>query len=210
MKRCAAILSAMVLAAGCYAEAPKPDADGWYTLFDGKSLDGWKASEKAASFSVRDGMLCVEDGRSHLFYMGPACDHNFTNFELKLDVMTTPGANSGVFFHTQWQERGWPRLGFEAQVNTTHRDRVKTGSIYHVRDVLDKAPSKDNVWFAYTLRVRGKRVVVEVDGKVVNDYTEPAAVQGARKLSSGTVAIQGHDPRSKVYYKNIKIKPLPD
>lgn len=195
----ALLLPAMALAA-------EADEDGWITLFDGTSLEGWKATEKAESFEVRDGVLCVEDGRSHLFYVGPVEDHDFTNFEFKAEVMTTPGSNSGVFFRTKYQARGWPHEGYEAQVNTTHGDPVKTGSIYHVSDVKT-APSKDNEWFTYHIIARGRHITLKVDGKTVNDYTEPA---DKRRRASGTFAIQGHDPKSKVYYKDIRVKPLPD
>jgi hypothetical protein len=213
--RTLALLAAVALSVGaCWAADKAAVEEGWIVLFDGTSMDGWQATEKKESFSVRDGMLCVESGRSHLFYMGPVKNHDFKNFEFKADVMTTPRANSGIFFHTGFQATGWPGKGYEAQVNTTHGDPVKTGSLYHVQDVKT-APSKDNEWFNYHIIVTGKHIVFKIDGKVVMDYTEPEAVQApqnrpGRGLSSGTFAIQGHDPGSKVYYKNIMVKPLPD
>lgn len=195
-----AVLGAMVSLASAGEE-------GWKSLFDGKSLEGWQASENKKVFSVRDGMVCAEGGRSHLFYVGPVCDHNFKNFELRADVMTTPGSNSGIYFHTEYQERGWPSKGLEAQVNNSHRDPKRTGSLYNVVNVL-KAPARDNEWFNYHIVVNGRHVVIKIDGKTVVDYTEPADAR--RKLSRGTFALQGHDPKSKVYYKNIMVKPLPD
>ncbi len=181
--------------------------EGWISLFDGKTLNGWKASENQKVFSVRDGMICAEGGRSHLFYVGPVCNHDFKNFEFKADVMTTPGSNSGIYFHTQYQDRGWPAKGLEAQVNNSHRDPKRTGSLYNVVNVFE-APAKDNEWFNYHIIVKGKRVVIKINGKTVVDYTEPPNAR--RRLSHGTFALQGHDPKSKVYYKNIMVKPLPD
>ena len=64
--------------------------DGWISLFDGKSLDGWKAAERPATFSVKDGAIQAFGDRAHLFYMGSVGDHNFTKFEFKAKVMTTP------------------------------------------------------------------------------------------------------------------------
>lgn len=209
MKLSQMFLATLLVAAACFAG--EADGEGWITLFDGKSLDGWKATEKTSSFSIRDGMLCVEDGRSHLFYVGPVAEHNFKSFEFKAEVMTTPGANSGIYFHTKFQARGWPSKGYEAQVNTTHRDRVKTGSIYHVRDIT-KAPTKDNEWFTYHIIVQGRRITIKINDKVVNEYTEPESVNAprgrGRRPPSGTFAIQGHDPKSKVYYRNIRVKVL--
>jgi hypothetical protein len=184
------------------------EEEGWVSLFDGKSLDGWKASEKADSFSVRDGMICVETGRSHLYYVGPIKEHNFKNFELKLDVMTRPGANSGIYFHTEFQENDWPRKGFECQVDNTHSDPKRTGSLYGIKHIMNDSPAKDDVWFNYHIIVNGKTVTIKIDGKVVNEYTFPDDAR--RAPTSGTFCLQGHDPKSKVYYKNIAVKPLPE
>ena len=96
--------------------------DGWMSLFDGKSLDGWKVGENAATFSVQDGAIVVFGPRAHLYYQGPVQNHVFTNFEWKADVMTFPGANSGMYFHTEYQEGGWPAKGYEVQVNNSHTD----------------------------------------------------------------------------------------
>jgi hypothetical protein len=125
-------------------------------------------------------------------------------------IKTFPRANSGVFFHTRYQESDWPRHGYEVQVNATHSDRIKTGSIYGVQNVMDKAPHKDGEWFELHFRVEGNRVVVKVNGEVVNDFTEPPGVTGNRRISRGTVAIQAHDPESVIHYKDIELKLLPE
>lgn len=182
--------------------------DGWVHIFNHKDLSGWKANENKDSFTVKDGILVVHGPRSHLFYTGPVCNANFKNFEWKADVMTFPKANSGMYFHTEYQDAGWPNKGYEVQVNTSHSDRKKTGGLYGVVDVIDNAPSKDNQWFTQHIIVKDKRIIIKVDGKITVDYTEPDNVRGARRLSAGTVAIQGHDPDSIVHYKNIMIKPL--
>lgn len=191
------------------------DANGeWITLFDGESLDGWKASENSSTFSVEDGRIVADGPRSHLFYAGPVQNHNFRDFEFKADVMTTPGSNSGIYFHTEYQETGWPAKGYEVQVNNTHSDPRKTAGLYAIDDVK-KPPVSDNEWFTMHIRVQGKRITVKVDGETMVDYTEPEDVErpenmSGRVLSSGTFALQGHDPESTVYYKNVMVKPLPE
>lgn len=185
------------------------DEEGFVSLFDGKTLDGWKVGANADSFSVKDGAIVAAGPCAHLFYDGPVENHDFKNFHFKADVMTTPGSNSGLYFHTKFQESSWPSIGYEAQVNNTHADPKKTGGLYGVSDVF-KAPAKDNEWFTEEIIVRGKQIVIKVDGKTLVDYTEPEGVQGGRKLSSGTFAIQAHDPKSKVFVKNIRVKPLDD
>lgn len=183
----------------------RAQTDGWISVFDGKSLDGWKASEHPATFTVADGAIVVFGERAHLFYDGPVKEHKFKNFEFKASVMTTPGSNSGMYIHTTYQEEGFPSKGYEIQVNNTHTDWRKTGSIYAVRDVRE-APAKDNEWFTQHIIVQGKNITVKINGKVINEYTE--GEKG--RLSGGTVAFQGHDPKSKVFYKDIMIKLLPD
>lgn len=184
------------------------DDDGWISLFNGKNLDGWKASENPDSFQVEDGVLVVDGPRGHLFYDGPVEDANFTNFHLKADVQTKPNANSGIYFHTRFQESGWPSAGYEIQVNVSHRDPKKSGGLYGVRDVADP-PAKDNEWYTQEIIVQGKRIISKIDGEVLVDYTEqPGDVRGDRRLSSGTFAIQAHDPDSKILFKNIRVKPL--
>ncbi len=179
---------------------------GWISLFDGKSLNGWKINENPATFKVEDGAIVVNGNRGHLFYDGTVMNHNFKNFEYKAKVMTTPGSNSGMYIHTEFQAEGWPAKGYEIQVNNSHTDWRRTSSIYAIQDIKE-APAKDNEWFTQSITVQGKKITVKVNDKIINEYTEPA--EGG-KLSSGTFALQGHDPKSKVYYKDIMVKPLPD
>lgn len=199
-----------------YPASGQPDADssqdeGWISIWDGETLDGWRASENRDSFSVEDGKIVVDGPRSHLFYEGPVANGgDFLNFEMKAEVYTYPKANSGIFFHTQYQETGWPRIGYEAQVNATHGDPRKTGSLYAVQDVMDIAPHSDNEWFDYYIRVDGKEITFKINGEVVNQFTEPDDREGTIRLSRGTIALQAHDPESRIYYRNIKVRLLPD
>src|SRR5690349_12828959 len=131
-------------------EAPQPDKDGFYSLFDGKTLDGWKVGKNANTFKVQDGMLCANGDVAHLFYDGPVANHDFKNFHFKAEVRTEQNSNSGIYFHTTFQEASWPKKGFECQVNNTFtKDRKKTGGLYAVKDVMDTSPVADKEWFLY-------------------------------------------------------------
>ncbi len=192
---------------------PKPDKDGFYSLFNGKDIDDWKVSDTPATFKVENGELVVHGPRAHLFYEGPIHDHNFKNFHLIAEVMTFPNANSGIYFHTAYQPTGWPDKGFECQVNNSHTDNKRTGGLYDIKDVMDVAPAKDNVWFKYEVIVRGNHVILKIDGKVTCDWTQPEGFvpptgHEHRVIDTGTIAIQGHDPGSETHYKSIRIKPL--
>lgn len=204
---------------------PSMAEEGWIKMFNGKDLSGWKSNvstedkpeEKKNAFTVEDGLLKIAGGRAHLFFVGEDGKANFKNFKFKAKVKTTEGANSGIYFHTKFQDSNWPAAGYECQVNATHTDRKKTGGLYAVKDVIDNAPNKDGEWFDYEIKVQGKHIVIKIDGKTTVDWNEPEnwdptkelKNMDGRKLSEGTIAIQGHDPQSVVYYKDLEIKPLP-
>jgi hypothetical protein len=183
----------------------------WISLFDGKTLNGWKVGENAGSFKVENGAIVVNGPVAHLFYDGSVGNHNFKNFEFKAKIMTTPGSNSGLYFHTQYQDKSWPSKGYEVQVNNSHTDWKRTASLYNIQDVKDTYV-KDNEWYTQTIQVVGKKITTKINDKVIVEYTEPADLDQTknRKLSNGTFALQAHDPNSKVYIKDIKVKILPD
>lgn len=182
------------------------------SLFDGKTLNGWKVGANAETFNVQDGAIVVNGKVAHLFYNGTAGDHNFKNFELKLDIMTKPGANSGVYIHTKYQESSWPKKGYEVQINNSQTDWRRTASLYAIQD-LKEVFVKDDEWFTMHIIVKGKKIQIKINDQLVNEYTEPVNAtrpkgMEERLLSSGTIALQGHDPNSTVLYKNIFVKAL--
>jgi hypothetical protein len=198
--------------------APLTNAqDGWIPLFNGKDLTGWKVGGNVASFSVQDGAIVSNGPTAHCFYDGDVSNHHFKNFELMVDILTEPGANGGVYFDTEYQEQGFPARGFEVQVNNTHSDPIKTGSLYHVvdlsaQDIRDIV--KDNEWFTEDILVQGNTVIIRLNGRQVVQWTQPEGWAGTRDFAQrrigagGTIALQGHDPKSIVHYRNIRIKPL--
>ena len=209
----------VVLSVTCVALAVASSAeDGWIDLFDGKTLEGWKANENPGSWQVRDGYI-VSMGQplSHLFFVGDVHGARFKDFELKIDVMTMPGANGGVYFHTEWEDKSFPKAGFEAQINNSYApDPRKTGSNYALAVNLTP-PANDNEWFTMHIVVKGESVTISVDGKVTSQWTQPPGWPGLiqdlynypeRRIRSGTFALQAHDHKSVVFYKNIRVKPL--
>lgn len=197
------------------ALAPAQDKEeGFVSLFNGKDLAGWKANESPETFKVEDGKIVANGNRSHLFYVGDVKNHDFKNFELKAQVLCKPNSNSGIYFHTAFQDKGWPDKGFECQVCANgYKDPRKTGSLYAVKDVSEAA-AKDDEWFDYHIIVKGNSVTTKINDKVAVEWTQPEGYKHpqfkGRVLSSGTFAIQGHDPGSRVEFKNIRVKPLED
>jgi hypothetical protein len=204
-----------VCTVGCQQEQPE-----WQSLFDGRTLDGWTASENKESFKVQEGSIVCDGPRSHLFYTGPVSSGSFVNFELKLEVMTAENANSGIYFHTEYQEEGWPAKGYECQVYSgvsktgMRTERKKTGSLYAIRNCF-KPPVRDNEWFDYRIKVQANHVWIWINDHLISEYIEPEDpwrpdnMQG-RLISGGTFALQCHDPKSTVYFRNIEVKVLPD
>jgi 3-keto-disaccharide hydrolase len=187
-------------------------AGDWKTIWDGKSMAGWKASENADSWSVADGTLKCAGPRSHLFYVGD--DQPFENFEFECDVKTTKGSNAGIYFHTKYQESGWPKYGYECQVNISHGDPKKSGSLYGVVDVGVPEGLKDDEWYKTRIKVEGRHVTITINDQVTVNYTEPKGKDAfskdfERRLGSGTFALQAHDPKSVVYFRNLKVRRLP-
>jgi len=199
-----------LLASACLQFQAVAAEEDFVSLFDGKTFNGWKAAtENADTWKIEDGEFVARGPMCHLYYVGDS--KPFKNFELKVDVKTEAGANGGIYFHTQYQEKGWPKYGFESQVNCSHTDWKKTGSLYDVVNV-SQSFSQDWKWWTQTIIVKGNQVTVMVDDRIVLQYTEPDGAQPGkgftRKLAEGTFALQAHDPKSVIHYKNIRVKRL--
>jgi hypothetical protein len=211
MKR--TLLYALVSAALVTATAPLLAGEvepGFTALCDGKTFDGWKPAEvNKDTWKVEDGAFVTRGKTCHLFYVGD--EKPFKNFHLKVDVKTDHNANGGIYFHTKYQAEGWPRGGFECQVNNTHTDWIRTGSLYGLVNIA-ASPALDNVWYTQEIIVQGNSVTVLIAGLKVLQYNEPPGTQAGkdfeRKLGEGTFALQAHDPGSVVRYKNIRVKRL--
>jgi hypothetical protein len=185
----------------------------WIELFSGTNLDGWKISENPGSFSIEDKLLKVSGPRGHAFYVGEVGNADFKNFELLVEVKTMPKANSGIFIHTTYQETGWPEKGYEVQVNQSHSDWRKSGSLYAVQDVRE-VYVQDGEWYTYHVVVKGDQISVALNGKVVMEYDESEDTKRTwspgelKRFDRGTIALQAHDPESVIYYRSVKIKLL--
>jgi hypothetical protein len=184
---------------------------GWTSLFDGKTLSGWKLvplgdNAGKTKFEVIDGAL-VGSGNASMLY-SPKGD--YTNFKLRAEVMISDGGNSGLYFRSR------PEASFgggvEAQIDATHSDPIRTGSLYGMCHVYAQH-HKPNEWFTYELEVRddnwrGKpvtRMKVTVDGKELYEFLD-----FDQQFKTGHFAFQQHDPGSTVKIRKIEVMRLPD
>jgi hypothetical protein len=207
---------------GTLAATPLIGADdGWTNLFDGRSLQGWRPSENKNSWTVKDGQLSCDGPRSHLFYDGPVRGADFRNFELEVEARAPHAANSGIYFHTRYQESDYPYKGFEIQLcnsitgRESYQSRVMTGSLYGVRNIY-KPFASDDQWFKVNVAVRGKNIQIRLDGTLLVDYTEPTppvipdGPERERFLDHGTFALQCHDEHSPMRFRSVRVRSLPD
>lgn len=200
------------------------EAGEWQSLFNGKDLTGWRANLLPESFSVENGAIkahCQDPNRlkSHLFYVGDEREElvRFKNFELEATIRGERGSNSGIFFHTDRTPRDDKqhlRNGYEVQLNNKAKEKRKTGSLYAIVDLPD-SPVDETQWFTVRIKVLGKRIVVHVNDDRVVDYVEPdnperPSNRVGRLLNpmGGSIALQGHDPESVFYFKDIRIRRL--
>jgi hypothetical protein len=190
--RTSLIVAAIFACAGSYAA----DANGWKVMFDGKTLNGWKANENPESWSVKDGAIVGDGERSHLFWMVEQCG----DCEFKAEVKLNHGGNSGMYFRAQFTP-GWPK-GYEAQVNNTHPDPKRTGSLYNLQNVTEQLVP-DDTWWTQDIIARGNHIIIKVNGKTVVDY-----IDKNNTYTKGYLALQQHNKGSVVMYRNLMMRPL--
>jgi hypothetical protein len=190
-------LSLTVVASAAFAEEKKDDK-GWIQLFNGKDLTGWKTHpDDKAKWEVKDGTIVGSGGVGHLY----SERDDYENFHYRVEAMINDKGNSGQYFRTQFA-KGFPP-GFEAQINATHGDPVKTGSLYNYVKIF-KCPHKPNEWFTQEVIADGNHIVIKVNGETTVDTVIPNI-----KFTKGHFAIQQHDPGSVVKVRKIEYKPLP-
>ncbi len=193
MKHCAVLITILFAAAG----AAWPAGGDWTQMFDGKTLDGWKATELPENWTVEDGSIVGRGPRSHLFWMKQEC----VDCEFKAEVKISDKGNSGMYFRAKFKT-GWPD-GYEAQVNSSHTDWRRTGSLYNLANVKERLVPPDT-WFTQHISVKGNHIVIRVNDKIVVDYVDEKNTH-----TRGNLALQQHDPGSTVHYRNLRMRPIP-
>ena len=175
---------------------PTPGKDGWIRMFDGKTLDGWRAADNLDSWKVVDGAIVGDGPRSHLFWMLREC----TDCEFRAEVKLNHSGNSGMYMRAAFGP-GFPK-GYEAQVENTSPDAQKTGSLYGFSKVLEQLVG-DDTWWTQDVIARGNHIVIKVNDKVVTDF-----VDEKNTYTKGYLALQQHNQGSIVQYRNLMMRPL--
>lgn len=211
------------------------DKDGYVSLFNGKDMTGWKIhpetnkgqisnivekkdgdkvvaivgtvkGKETTLWEVKDGLLIGGGPMSHIY----TTDGNYSNFRFRVEMKINDKGNSGMFFRAGF--RGGVPKGYEAQLNATHGDRVKTGSIYPngefgldkfkaVTCVMDKAAHHANDFFIQEVVADGPTLTTYVNGVKQIEWTDPDY-----RFKEGHFAIQAHDPGSIMTFKRVEVK----
>jgi hypothetical protein len=188
---------ALVISAVSGQDTPTPGKDGWISMFDGKTLDGWKANERPESWKVVDGAIVGDGPVSHLFWMKQECE----NCEFRAEVKLNHSGNSGMYFRTAFGP-GFPR-GYESQVENTSPDPQKTGSLYGIARVTEQL-IQDDTWWTQHIIAQGNHIIIKVNGKTVVDTKDER-----NRYTKGYLALQQHNAGSVVQYRNLMMRPLP-
>src|ERR1700689_1586110 len=188
---------ALILAAAALVLSARHKADDWIPMFDGSTLDGWKANEHPESWTVKDGAITGDGPASHLFWMKQTC----VNCEFKAEVKIGHLGNSGMYFRTAFGP-GFPK-GYEAQVNSSHTDPVRTGSLYNFVKVFDVLVP-DDTWYTQHIIVEGNHIQVFINDKKTVDFTDEK-----NTYTEGYLALQEHNGGIPVQFKNLMMRHLP-
>lgn len=189
---------------------------GLASIFNGRDLSGWNIIEGHKSvFSVVDGALNIKNGNGQIETVG-----TYKDFIVQMDIMANgkpeKPLNSGVFFRTPvgvfWK-------GYESQIRNEFRDgdRTKpvdfgTGGNYGNQPARKVIPNEKE-WFTKTIVVDGNHAAVWINGFQVSDFTDtrPVSKDANGKAGyvgeAGTINLQGHDPTTDMFFKNINIQP---
>src|SRR6266404_8758053 len=174
----------------------KPDAHGWFKVFDGKTLSGWTAPTPG-KWEVKDGVVIGQGPMSHLF-----SPNEYTNLEFKAEGKLNHSGNSGMYFRAALGA-GWPK-GYEAQVENTSPDPQRTGSLYNLHKIGEQLIPDDTWWTQHIIAI-GNRIVIKVNDKIVTDH-----IDTKNTYTSGHLTFQQHNEGSVVEYRNVMVKRLPN
>jgi hypothetical protein len=201
-------VAGLVAIASMAAYAPAAvQEEGWVSLFDGKTLSGWtKAGDESSKWEVIDGAI-VGSGPASMLY-SPKGD--YTNFRFRAEIKINDHGNSGLYFRSPTATGDFSK-GYEAQIDSTHRDPIRTGSIYGFVHVYRQLVPPDT-WFTYEVECvdkswRGQvvpHITVWVNGELLYELQEKT-----KAWDKGYFAFQQHDPGSRVEIRKIEVKELP-
>lgn len=199
------------------ASLPAATEPGFNSLFDGKSLDGWKLlGKKGDGYGVRDGVIfCAKGGGGNLL-----TEKEFSDFVLRLEYKLTPGGNNGVAIRAPLSAGSLAYVGMEIQMLDDDAPQYAklepgqyNGSIYKVVPAKRGALKPTGEWNEEEIVAQGRHLKITLNGKVVvdanlNDVVDPEIL----KMHPGILRERGHvgflGHNDYVEMRNIRLKEL--
>jgi hypothetical protein len=181
---------------------PKPSAgDRLIPLFNGKDLAGWTALPLGSeNWRVDNGILTAVGLTQSCLYTERT---DFKDFRLRVEARINDGGDSGVFFRSPSDSGELAPRGYEAHINSTHRDPNKTGSLYRspggIAASVTQTPIRPGEWFEMEISAIGKQISIKVNGKQTANFEDS-------EPHLGRIGLQQHDPQTVVEFRRIEIK----
>ena len=173
----------------------------WITLFDGETTDGWEMAGPGEFTIGSDSTLLGQGGMGMLYY----AEQPFRDFVLELDwKAVSDSANSGVFVRfPEKSDDPWVAVntGYEIQIDGSRDPLHKTGSVYTFSPPTKDAAKPAGEWNTYRIQVEGQHYQIFLNGEKINDFM-------GERGREGYIGVQNHDDASKVWFRNIRVKPL--
>lgn len=191
------------------------DDTGWTSLFDGKTLDGWKVNGGTAKYAVEDGVIVgtTVEGSPNTFL----CKGDYKDFVLELEVKCDPRLNSGVQVRSHVYPQGTPRAGvvFGPQCEVARKETGTAGRFYDegrrgvwLAEIAEgtKAAFDDDGWNRYRIVVQGDRYRSWVNGEPASDFTDGEDERGFIGLQVHGIP-KGEGPY-QVRWRNVRVREL--
>jgi hypothetical protein len=198
----------------------KEKAEGWISLFDGKTLKGWAATGSDEGWTVDDdAILCTVKGGGYLYTL-----EQYENFVLSIDFKIDAGVNSGVFF--RWSDLKDPvNTGIEMQVLDTYgREKPgkhDCGAIYDLVAPGKQACKPAGEWNTAVITCNSNLITVQLNGEKIAEMDvdkwttagmNPDGTKNKFQYAWKDMPRKGHiglqDHGGKVWFRNIKLKSL--
>jgi hypothetical protein len=175
--------------------ASEPE-EGFVSLFDGKSLDGWHLVN-GAKFFVEDGVLKHNLGHGWL-----RSDKEYSDYILRLELrFMKPKQDGGVFLRAGKEGKDWPDRKYEVQCENSPRMATIFGTANKLDVPLTKKILKPiGEWNQYEIKIVGPKIEVRLNGELVS------TADSANNLKKGYIGLQGEDGAHE--YRNFRIKDL--
>jgi len=181
---------------------------GLVKLFNGKDLTGWKKHpDDKANWEVVDSTLVGTGPAGHLF----SERGDYANFHFRIEAKINDKGNSGQYFRATYA-KGFPP-GYEAQINSTSGDPIRTGSLYpdqltseneRKETIVREQLVKPDEWFTQEVIAVGNHIVIKLNGKTTVDFLDER-----KRYAKGHFAIQQHNDGSVVSVRKAEVKELP-